>query len=59
MVFVLHFKCIDDFAREAVAREVVYSDKLKKKIGGGVGWGRPSENDRQASMNFKDETCIN
>lgn len=37
MVFVLHFKCIDDFAREAVAREVVYSDKLKKKIGGG-GW---------------------
>lgn len=38
MVFVLHFKCIDDFAREAVAREVVYSDKLKKKIGGG-GWG--------------------
>lgn len=35
MVFVLHFKCIDDFAREAVAREVVYSDKLKKKIGGG------------------------
>lgn len=29
----------------------------KKKIGGG-GWGRPSENDRQASMNFKDETCL-
>lgn len=27
--------CIDDFAREAVAREVVYSDKLKKKLGGG------------------------
>lgn len=59
MVFVLHFKCIDDFAREAVAREVVYSDKLKKKNWGGGGWGRPSENDRQASMNFKDETCIN
>lgn len=38
MVFVLHFKCIDDFAREAVAREVVYSDKLKKKNwGGGMG----------------------
>lgn len=53
--------CIDDSAREAVAREVVYSDKLKKKIGGwgAGGWGRPSENDRQASMNFKDETCIN
>lgn len=58
MVFVLHFKCIDDFAREAVAREVVYSDKPKKENWGG-GWGRPSENDRQASMNFKDETCIN
>lgn len=39
MVFVLHFKCIDDFAREAVAREEVYSDKLKKKIGGGGGMG--------------------
>lgn len=41
MVFVLHFKCIDDFAREAVAREEVYSDKLKKKIGGGGDGGGP------------------
>lgn len=39
MVFVLHFKCIDDFAREAVAREVVYSDKLKKINWGGGGPG--------------------
>lgn len=46
MVFVLHFKCIDDFAREAVAREVVYSDKLKKKIGGRDGGGPRRMTDR-------------
>lgn len=48
--FVLHFKNIDDFTGEAQAREVEFALDV---FFGGEGGG-----DRQASVNFKDETFI-